>query len=105
MNTLTDESTAEKSAKTLCAACRGTCAEDISKRVERAAGHAKAAVSETLEDGKSAAVRLVKRGLYAVDDGIDETAHAVKRHPLTSMAVAFAAGTLLGFVGFRFAKR
>jgi ElaB/YqjD/DUF883 family membrane-anchored ribosome-binding protein len=75
--------------------------EDVSKRIEKGVRNAKDAVSETLEDGKIAAERLLKRSRYAVEDGIDETARTVKRNPFSSLAIAFAAGAAFALLTVR----
>jgi ElaB/YqjD/DUF883 family membrane-anchored ribosome-binding protein len=65
---------------------------------EKGINDAKAAVSEKLDDGKIAAERLLKRGRYAFEDSVEETAHNIKRHPFGSVALAFAAGAALGLL-------
>lgn len=65
----------------------------------------KTAVSEKLEDGKIAAERLLKRGRYAVEDCMSETAHEIKHHPVSSLAIAFVAGAALGFLVPRSVKK
>ena len=66
---------------------------------------AKAAVSETLDDGVTAARRLLKRSRYTVEDGLEEAAHNIKRHPFSSLAIGFAAGAALGLLVPRFGKK
>ncbi len=73
-------------------------AEEVAKRIEQGVNDAKAALSAKLEDGKIAAERMLKRSRYAVEDGVSETAHMVKRHPFGSLAVAFAAGAALALL-------
>jgi hypothetical protein len=63
------------------ASCCGYDAKQVAKQFEKGASEAKAAVVEKLEDGKVAAERFLKRGRYAVEDCMTETAHTVKRHP------------------------
>lgn len=91
------------------AGCAGTCsvhdARELGKRIERAADDAKAVVSEKLDDGRLAAERLLKRGRYAVEDGIEEAAHNVKRNPFGALAIAFAAGAVVGFLAPRITRR
>jgi len=76
----------------------GTDVKKAAKRVEKGLNGWKATVSANLEDGKIAAERLLKRGRYALEDGIEETAHQIKRNPLGSVAVAFAAGAAMAFL-------
>jgi len=108
MKSVVDESRADSSAQARsgCAAnCCGHDVEEVAKRIEKGVNDAKAAVSAKLEDGKIAAERLVKRGRYALEDGISEAAHNIKRHPFGSLAVAFAAGAALAFLIPRSAKK
>lgn len=58
-------------------------------------------VTDAIEDGKREAKRAIKRGYNAAEDLADEATHCVKRHPLSSVAVAFGAGAVIGalFIG------
>ncbi len=108
MNSVLDESKVERGAEVRggCAAtCCGRDTEEAAKRIEKGVNDAKAAVSEKMDDAKIAAERLLKRGRYAVEDGIGETAHMIKCHPVSSLAIAFAAGAALGLLVPRFAKK
>ena len=107
MKGVLDESKAERTeARSGCAGtCCGRDAAEVAKRFEKGVKDAKAAVSAKLEDGKVAAERLLKRGRYAVEDGISETAHRVKRHPFGSLAIAFAAGAALALLVPRTARK
>ena len=66
----------------------------LAKNVDRA----KAAVSDTIEDGKMAAERLLKRGRYAVEDSVEDRIHQIRRKPLNAVAVAFTSGMAVGFI-------
>lgn len=66
----------------------------LAKNVDRA----KAAVSDTIEDGKMAAERLLKRGRYAVEDSVEERIHQIQRKPLKAVALAFTSGLVVGFL-------
>ena len=57
--------------------CCGHDALEVAKRIEKGVSGAKAAVSANLEEGDIAAERLLKRSLYAVEEGIREAAHAL----------------------------
>ena len=103
MKSLVDESKVESGAEVR-AVCCGHDAQEGAKRIEKGVNDAKAAVSVKLEDGKIAAERLLKRGRYAVEDGITESVHKIKRHPVGSLAIAFATGAALGFLVPRSAK-
>jgi len=84
------------------AGCAGTCfgadLKEAAKRVEKGLNDSKTAFSAKLDEGRTAAERFLKHSRYAVEDGIDETAHRIKRHPLGFFAIAFAAGAALGFL-------
>ena len=66
----------------------------LAKNVDRA----KAAVSDTVEDGKMAAERLLKRGRYAVEDTVEQQIHETRRKPLKAVALAFTSGMVVGFL-------
>ena len=66
---------------------------------------AKAAVAETLDDSPLAARRLLKRSRYADEEGLEDTIHNIKRHPLGSLAVAFAAGAAVGILVPRLGRK
>jgi ElaB/YqjD/DUF883 family membrane-anchored ribosome-binding protein len=69
----------------------------------------KAKLSQTVEDGVYKAKRLAKRGRYAAEDLVDETAHRIKRDPLRSIAVtfgiAFGLGALTAWLATRMGER
>ena len=80
------------------------CAKELKEmtgRIDKGVKKAKAA----LEDSKTAAGRFVKRSQYAVEDGVTELVHQVKRNPLSSLAIAFAAGAVFAFLAPRLGKR
>ncbi|HXP86770.1 MAG TPA: hypothetical protein VN841_18710 [Bryobacteraceae bacterium] len=106
MNTILEEPKVESGADAgVCSAAAQCHYEEAAKRIEKALNDAKTSVSARLEDGKTGAERLLKRGRYAVEDGIDEAAHQIRRHPVSSLAIAFSAGALLAFLLPRPAKR
>jgi len=77
------EPRAERAPSASCGGC-GTCPtclakeiKEAARRVEKGVNQAKAAVSETLEDGVVAARRLLKRSRYTVEDGLEEAAHSI----------------------------
>ena len=80
------------------AGCAGTYSrtdmEEAAKRVEKSLND----FSEKLEDGRIAAERLLKRSRYAVEDRLEDTARQIKRNPLGSLAIAFAAGAAFAFL-------
>lgn len=101
METFAPDASAERSTEAQ-AACEGTCLgtdlKEAARRFEKGLNDSKAAASAKLKDARIAADRLVKLTRYAVEDGIEETTHQIKRHPLGSLAIAFAAGAALGFL-------
>jgi len=108
MQSVLDESKVEggSEARSGCSCtCCGHDPLELGKRIDRAVDDAKTAVSAKLEDGKIAAERLLKRGRYAVEDGLEEAAHNIKRNPLGFLAMAFAAGAALGLLVPRTTKK
>jgi ElaB/YqjD/DUF883 family membrane-anchored ribosome-binding protein len=108
MKSVLAESKIEKGADARSGCTATCCGHDVqegARRIEKGVNNAKAAISAKLEDGKIAAERLLKRGRYAVEDGIEQTAHNVKRHPFSSVAIGLAAGAVLGFLVPRIAKK
>ena len=87
--------------------CRQDEAEaEIAMRIERSIEQAKAAFAASLEDGKIAAERLLRHGRYAVEDGVSELVHTVKRHPISFLGIAFATGAAFGLTAISlFQKR
>ena len=79
--------------------------QEAREQVQKRINDTKAALSAKLEDGKIATGRLVRRGRYAVEGGIEDTVHSISRHPFSSIAIAFAAGAALGFLVPRFARK
>lgn len=78
---------------------------DMTDQMEKAVNRAKAAVSEKIDDGRVAAERLLRRGKYVFEDGVDAAVHQVKRNPVNSVLIAFAAGALVGLVVPRLGRR
>ncbi len=78
-------------------------------RMDKVVDNAKAAVEETIEDGKVAAERLLKRGREAVvssvEDGMQQAVRQVKRNPGRSLAIAFAVGAVVGMLAPRLGKK
>ena len=108
MKTILEESKAENrpSVRTGCGAgCCGHDLQDVARSIEKSASGAKASVLETLEDGKIAVERLAKRSRFALEDGVSEAAHNIKRNPFASVAIAFAAGAAVAFLVPRFGKK
>lgn len=72
---------AEKAAKT---------AYDIEKM--------KVAASQAVEDGVAKAKRMIKKGRYAAEDMMEDTAHHIKREPFRSVGIMFGTGLGLGIL-------
>ena len=54
---------------------------------------------DLVEIGKRKAQRMVRRGMNAGEDYLDETTHYIKHHPWQSIGVALGVGLTLGFLG------
>lgn len=70
-------------------------AEEVAKtglKVERL----KVKAANAIDDGIVDAKRMVKRGVYAAEDLIDDTAHRIKKDPWVSVGVTFGVGFGLG---------
>lgn len=52
--------------------------------------------AHALEDGITDAKRMIKRGRYAAEDLVEDTAHYIKRDPWRSVGTTFAVGFGLG---------
>ena len=105
MPAILEEPRVERKPGTFAAACEGVDMKEAAERLERRFQKAKTAFCDKLEDGKMAAERIVKHGCYAAEDNFEEAIHKVKREPVKFMAMAFAAGALVGFVLPRFGRR
>lgn len=101
MKTAVEEPRAEKARSAWADACGTSVGEEIkaaAQRVEKGVNEVKTAVSEKLDDGVAAARRLLKRSRNTVEDGLEEAAHTIKRHPFRSLAIGFAAGAAVGLL-------
>ncbi|MCW5961991.1 MAG: hypothetical protein KIS76_17650 [Pyrinomonadaceae bacterium] len=62
-------------------------------RIKEKAGH-------VIEDSVIEAKRMIKKGRYAAEDLVEDTAHRIKKDPLRSVGVTFGVGLGLGvFIG------
>ncbi len=108
MTTVLDGSKVAKSPEVE-SACSATClakeVKEAIQRLEKDVNELQAAVSEEIDDGKVAAARLLNRGRYALEDGVSEAVHTIKRYPVSSIAIGFAAGAALAFLLPRFGKK
>ena len=59
-----------------------------------------------IEDGMVDAKRMVKRGVYAAEDLVEDTAHRIKKDPFASVGITFGVGMGLGiFVGWLISRK
>jgi len=75
--------------------------KDMTDQVEKGINRLKAAI----DDNKATAEKLLKRGRYALEDGVEESARAIKRNPFGFVAVAFLAGAAIGMLAPRIGRR
>jgi ElaB/YqjD/DUF883 family membrane-anchored ribosome-binding protein len=66
--------------------------EDVLRELSRF----KSFIADSVDDGVRSAMRAVKQGRNAADDAIDDARHAVRKSPLQSMGIVFAAGVMTG---------
>jgi len=97
MNAVLDERAAEESS------AAQTCGLDdleaeLRREIEAGINETKAAISGKLKDGRLHAQRLLKRGRYAIEDGVSELAHQIKKNPISFLAIAFVVGTAFGLL-------
>lgn len=64
----------------------------VGMRVDRL----KKTAANAIDDGIIDAKRMVKRGVYAAEDLVDDTAHLIKKEPLRSVGITFGAGLAIG---------
>ena len=62
-------------------------------------------VSETWEDGRAAAERLIDETRDRVEDFVYQATRKIKRSPLAAVALAFGVGAMLGVVLSRNGRR
>ena len=62
----------------------------------RKASRAASAVADALEDGGETARRVTKQGSHAAAELLADTKKRVQRHPIETVAAAFAAGVATG---------
>ncbi len=53
-------------------------------------------VTHAIEDGMVDARRMVKRGRYAAEDLVEDTAHRIKKDPWASVGITFGVGVVFG---------
>jgi ElaB/YqjD/DUF883 family membrane-anchored ribosome-binding protein len=71
-------------------------AGETAAEVMNKASRAVSAAADVLEDGVTSARRTAKQGGYAVAEFIDDTKRRVKRYPIETAVVTFAAGIAAG---------
>ncbi len=76
-------------------------AEHIAATAQQAS-RATSAVADAIEDGMGVVRRAVKQSGDAAEEFLNDTTQRIERHPMlmvaTTFAVAFTAGTLLGWM-------
>jgi ElaB/YqjD/DUF883 family membrane-anchored ribosome-binding protein len=87
-----------------------TVAKDRNTGVKLAHLAAKAAEGKILAEdfvdvGTRKAQQLVRRGVEATEDCMDETKRLIKHHPWQSVGVALGVGLTLGFLGGFLSRR
>jgi ElaB/YqjD/DUF883 family membrane-anchored ribosome-binding protein len=63
------------------------------------------AVTDAFEDGVDMAKRAVKQSYDAAEEFLDDTQQRIKRHPVETVAAAFAIGAAFGLLVGLFARR
>lgn len=58
----------------------------------------KQTAANAIDDGMVDARRMVKRGVYAAEDLVEDTAHLIKKEPLRSVAITFGTGLGIGVI-------
>ena len=59
-----------------------------------------------IDDGMADAKRMVKRGVYAAEDLVEDTAHRIKKDPFSSVGITFGVCMGIGiFVGWLIARK
>lgn len=80
------------------AACLLTGVKEAAEHMGETLSASKAKIVETLKDRQRSAERFLRQGRFAVEDGVEEGTHRIKRSPFTYVGVAFAAGTIAGIL-------
>jgi hypothetical protein len=70
--------------------------KDAAERVEKSFNASKAAVSDTLAEGKASAGQLLNRGMDAAESCLDDVTYEIRRSPRAAVAMAFGAGAIAG---------
>ncbi len=78
---------------------------EIARKIDEGITEAKAALYQKLEDGRFQAERLLKHGQYAIEDGVSELTHNIKKHPISFLGISFAVGTAFGVMLSLFSQR
>ena|ERR1700730_11483450 len=66
---------------------------------------AKTLMNDFVEDGKRKAQRMVKRGVVAAEDYVEDTTYYIKRHPWQSVGMAAGVGAGGGLLmGWMFSR-
>jgi len=77
----------------------------IAEATKESATQVSSMVTNAFEDGVVAARRIAKRGKYAAEDLLDQTAHGIKRHPFRAVATGVGIGVGLGVMSMWLFRR
>lgn len=69
------------------------------------AAEGKILAEDLVDIGKRKAQRMIRHGMDAGEDYLDETKRYIKHHPWPSVGVALGVGLTLGFLGGFFSRR
>jgi ElaB/YqjD/DUF883 family membrane-anchored ribosome-binding protein len=70
--------------------------KDAAGRMEKSFDASRAAVSEALDEGRTSAERLLRRGRNVAEDCLEDATDHVMRKPGTAVALAFGVGIIAG---------
>lgn len=65
-------------------------------QVLREVSRMKKVVSDAVEDGVKTARKAVKQGRASAEDALEEARHMVRKNPIETMGIVFAAGIFTG---------
>jgi ElaB/YqjD/DUF883 family membrane-anchored ribosome-binding protein len=72
-------------------------AEHIAESAHQAS-RATSAIADAIDDGTEVMSRAVKQGGDAAEEFLNDTTQRIHRHPVLTVAVGVAAGTLIGWM-------
>ena len=93
---MADETVVKEEGKSILKGALGLAEQAVSAKL--GVDRLKVKAENMIEDAVIDARRMAKKGRYAAEDMIDETAHMIKRDPFRSVGVTFAAGFGIGII-------